>query len=131
MIIYTIEEFQCDMDRLADKIKATEVWRHIKDVYGIPRGGLGIALWLSHRLNRPIILGESEITERTLVVDDLIHTGRQIRRHNLTAVIFYNSASGIEPTFWVRAKLEGWILFPWETLTTTKTKEQEEYYKDK
>jgi hypoxanthine phosphoribosyltransferase len=65
-------------------------------IYGIPRGGLPIAVWLSHRLNKPMTTNLNEIpkefrsaedftdllvrednhnSKRLLIVDDIVDTG--------------------------------------------------------
>lgn len=50
------EQISVDMDKLANAIKGTG--RTFKRIYGPPRGGWPIAIWLSHRLgNLPVING--------------------------------------------------------------------------
>ncbi len=127
MRIYTLEEFDRDMKRLSGMVKASDAWRHIQNLYGVPRGGVAIALWMSHLLDKPIITKRNQIGLSTLVVDDISDRGftlSEIRPH-MSLTIFYNPDSSFEPTFWLHEKKDDWIQFPWETEATTRTKKQE------
>ncbi len=90
----------------------------LSGVYGVPRGGLPLAVALSHRLGIPLAISPGA---GVLVVDDIYDSGKTIRdlreRH-----------PGAGP-FWVWATREfesegyysvlndigpEWVLFPWE-----------------
>jgi len=115
---------QCDEDIL--KIAAWAREQHFQGVYGIPRGGLVLAVMLSHQLDIPVILSKSDITKRTLIVDDIVDGGGTMERLTAslgigfkTASIFFNPGAQFTPDFHVRNK-EGWVVFPWETLPTSR-----------
>ena len=59
--------------------KNTISFKQIKNIYAIPRGGLPLAVSLSHRLNLPIIMNETEISPQTLVVDDIFDSGATLK----------------------------------------------------
>lgn len=126
MRVYTIKEFAQDIKVLACIVKESKDWRHIQDIYGIPRGGLAIALWLSHYLNKPLIMKQNQIGIHTLVVDDIADCGHTLAKlqPKLSLTIFLNPSSIFKPNFWLREKHDRWVRFPWETKDSTRTKQQ-------
>jgi len=94
----------------------------LNGVYGIPRGGLIIAVMISHKLNLPYIDRlQTMYGKRFLVVDDIADSGKTLEQmkaevfnNALFATIHYNSDSVFEPHFWVKEKLTDWIIYPWE-----------------
>ena len=85
-------------------------------IYGIPRGGLVLAVTLSHQLCKPLTLIPDR---RTLVVDDISDSGRTLQRLKVspacTATIHYVPGSAYKPTVWALYKSPGtWIVYPWE-----------------
>lgn len=98
--------------------------RNINAVYGLPRGGLVLAVMLSHRLNIPLLLAP---TKGCLIVDDICDSGESLLHYrknssgenednNYTIItMFYKENSlGIIPDHWMRRKHDDWIVFPWE-----------------
>ena len=94
-------------------------------VYGPPRGGLPIAVTLSHRLGVPFIQTEEEmlnIKESVLIVDDIADTGKTLERlkplmgHDdvVLYTIYYRQQSTVTPNAWVFEKKGDWVVFPWE-----------------
>ena len=100
--------------------------RKFNSVYGIPRGGLVLAVKLSHLLDVPLVLNQEDITGRTLIVDDIADSGGTIARfksalggHCAVATIYKGENFRITPDFFLRMKHE-WIIFPWETEQTSR-----------
>jgi len=101
----------------------------IKNVFGIPRGGLIVATTLSHYLNVPLILDSKEISNNTLICDDIADTGETFIKllesldsnvkEPLTFSLHYNNRSKFKPTVWI-CKKKAWTVYPWETLKTSK-----------
>ena len=127
---YTREATLRDLKRLANKIRRSDIHQkgQIKNIYGVPHGGLAPAWYLSNALGLPLIFCKEEIGPRTLVVDDIAETGKTIipLRPALIAVLWYHRERCIlEPEdvrFWVRLKTNktGWVEFcAWETRKTT------------
>ena len=93
-------------------------------VYGPPRGGLPIAVTLSHRLDIPFITTEDDMLNTkgsVLVVDDIVDTGKTIERlkplmgpTNVIYTIYYHKQSTITPNAYVFEKKGDWVVFPWE-----------------
>ena len=92
-------------------------------IYGISRGGLPIAVALSHRLNIPVV---SEIwqpkfnSQTTLIVDDIADTGDTLKsliesfNNNICYTLYYHKQSIVSPDKWIFEKKDKWIIFPWE-----------------
>lgn len=86
-------------------------------VYGPPRGGLTLAVMLSHSLDVPYL---TEPVKDCLWVDDIVDTGKALHPYKsqdvYTASMYYNaSLSCCSPDFWYKEKKKGtWIVFPWE-----------------
>jgi hypoxanthine phosphoribosyltransferase len=72
------EKFEHLAQKLAQVISPLVKRGEINRLYGIPRGGLVPAVRLSYILNIPIV-EFSQISETTLVVDDVLGSGRTAR----------------------------------------------------
>lgn len=109
MINLSYKDIESAVDQLAFKIAETKY----KNFYGVPRGGVPIALMLGSKLNVPIT---DKITKDTLIVDDLSDSGMTLRQYkdNDTAVA-YVKAHAPEPTYWgVQTPSDEWLTFPYE-----------------
>jgi len=99
---------------VADRCRGIE----LSGVYGVPRGGLPLAVALSHRLGVPMVDAPGA---RVLVVDDIYDSGQTIRglmeRHP-GAGPFWVWATREFETRGYRSVLNDigseWVLFPWE-----------------
>lgn len=107
----TWDEFDQAVYQLASLFKD----RVLTGVYGFPRGGLCLAVALSHRLRLPLL---HEIEPDCLVVDDIYETGRTLapasQYEGVECAVWI---SKVQPT-WFRAveviDSSHWIIFPWE-----------------
>lgn len=90
-------------------------------VYGIPRGGVVLAVMLSDRLGIPMLMAPCK---GALIVDDIADSGRslchytendtQFNQYAITT-FFYHPRSSVKPDWFFKEKTEGsWIVFPWE-----------------
>ncbi len=84
-------------------------------VYGFPRGGLCLAVAVSHSLRIPLL---NEPKPNALVVDDVYDTGltlNQVRKiPDIKAFVWL---SKVEPKWWNALEIsnsEEWFVFPWE-----------------
>lgn len=104
------EDFGLLIDQLAKKIKGK-----FDGIYGIPRGGLMIAVPLSHKLKLPLLLYP---TKNSLVVDDISDTGKTLKRYEYKkiACLFSTDWTETKPDWYTSVKLskKDWIVFPWE-----------------
>ena len=116
---YTWNDFDSDYEKLVKEIKP--FLPSIRNIYAIPKSGLILGVVLSHRLGVPLILQDDirEITNETLIVDDMVESGDTLRdfiaTHSYfkTAVLIWQAGS-MQPNFYARKKVDNnVILFPW------------------
>lgn len=111
---YSWISFGKDIDKLVRLL--TKRKKHFDNIWGPVRGGLPIAVCLSHRLGLKFITKPTGIN--TLIVDDIADTGKTLegfyRKGYFVATIYYHRQSSFEPYIWLREKKDEWIVFPWE-----------------
>lgn len=116
MLSVSWEEFQADARTLVHQMRHY-VNRDFKAVYGIPRGGLVLATYLSHTLNLPLLMPGVPPGPAVLVVDDNVVTGESIAPYRdrgcWTAALIVNPLTQTMPHFHVRVSTD-WPIFPWE-----------------
>jgi len=108
---FTWSEFDESIEHIAEKCKFLE----FSGIYGVPRGGLCLAVALSHKLEINLI---SEPIKNSLIVDDVYETGMTLNKFkNIEGAMFFVLFSKIKPTWWntvFLSKKSEWISFPWE-----------------
>ena len=110
-IYFTWSEFDKSVEHIAHECKYLE----FSGIYGIPRGGLCLAVALSHKLKINLI---SKPKKNSLIVDDIYETGITLNAFkDIEGAMFYVLFSKTNPTWWntvnISQKSE-WIVFPWE-----------------
>ena len=122
---FTWSEFDKSVEEIANKCKSLE----LSGIYGVPRGGLCLAVALSHKLNINLI---SEPRKNSLIVDDVYETGITLNTlKDIDGATFFVLFSKIKPTWWntvFTSKKNEWIVFPWENTLNSKS-DFEEYIK--
>ena len=118
----TWERFDSASLEIAETIKAELDllgYQMFKNIYGIPRGGLIVAVRLSHLLDLP--LTDTPVKKETLIVDDICDSGKTLQKYNgyATACIYKASNSITTPTWWIIEKKD-FVQFQWETEKTAK-----------
>ncbi len=110
----TWEMFEYALDSLVRQIKSSNI--NFDGVYGIPRGGLPIAVALSHRLKLPFIESKEKITYKTLIVDDITDGGNTLEEYRDYKIVtlYTTKHSKVQPDFFVFLKHDEWVIFPWE-----------------
>lgn len=111
-LTWTLFEDACQ--EIVKKIKKAR--KDFDGIYGIPRGGLPLAVKLSNLLSLPLIINNKEITKKTLIVDDISDTGRTLEpfKDHFIVTIYYHKQSTVIPNIWIFEKTDKWIIFPWE-----------------
>ena len=96
----------------------------VTGVYGIPRGGLILAVLVSHKMNIPLLQAP---IENCIIIDDicdsgetLVHyakntSGREVPKYHITTM-HYKKNDLMEPELWYDYKNteNEWIVYPWE-----------------
>ena len=103
-------EFDKSVEYIANKCKYLE----FSGIYGVPRGGLCLAVALSHKLKKDLI---SEPKKNSLIVDDVYETGITLKTFkHIEGAMFFVLFSKIKPTWWnsVHISESEWVVFPWE-----------------
>ena len=122
---YSWKDFDKSVEYIANQCRFSE----FSGIYGIPRGGLCLAVALSHKLKIKLI---SEPIKNSLIVDDIYETGITLNPlKDIEGAMFFVLFSKIKPTWWntvfISEKSE-WIVFPWEN-TLNSQKDQTDYNK--
>jgi hypoxanthine phosphoribosyltransferase len=127
-IILTPQEFHNKILKLAAMIPKGKY----KHVYGIPRGGLIVAVYLSHYCD--LILTTNflnDFRKDMLAVDDISDTGKTLQElisiydfkdpyypnlgNHAVATIHYKPRSIVKPTYFIeQCKNDDWIVYPYE-----------------
>ena len=122
---FTWSEFDKSVEYIADQCK---FWK-LSGIYGVPRGGLCLAVALSHKLNIKLI---EKPLKNSLIVDDVFETGITLSRFkDIEGANFYVLISKKKPIWWNTVNLshdKEWIIFPWEN-NQSALKEEIEYRK--
>ena len=105
------DEFDSCINSITNECKD----KKFSGVYGFPRGGLCLAVALSHSLNIPLL---TEITSGCLVVDDVYETGKTLNQvlaiPDTTTFVWFSKKN---PEWWNAVEIvssDEWIVFPWE-----------------
>ena len=108
---FTWDEFDKSVEHIANKCKFLD----FSGIYGVPRGGLCLAVALSHKLKINLI---SEPKKNSLIVDDVYETGITLKTFKeIEGPMFFVLFSKNKPTWWNSVHLaekNEWIVFPWE-----------------
>ena len=110
--------------------KAVSLYKDKKfvGVYGIPRGGLCLAVTLSHYLNIPLL----ELPQdNCLIVDDIYDSGKTLEKYkNYKNSSYFVLISKKTPTWFdcfLLIETKDWIIFSWEDPSAAQI-DKEEYY---
>ena len=108
---YSWKDFDKNVEYIAKQCRFLE----FSGIYGIPRGGLCLAVALSHKLKIKLI---SEPIKNSLIVDDIYETGITLNPFkDIEGAMFFVLFSKINPTWWNTVNMaanQEWVVFPWE-----------------
>ena len=113
--IVTHQKFVDACEYIAKTIKRNPITFDIKNVFGIKRGGLIPAVFISHMLDIPMV---SVPDKNSIIIDDISDSGTTLKPYldagYKIATIYYYKKSIVRPDIWVYEKKSKWIQFPWE-----------------
>ena len=122
---FTWSEFDKSVEHIANHFDFIE----FSGIYGVPRGGLCLAVALSHKLKINLI---SEPIKNSLIVDDIYETGITLNSfRDIEGAKFFVLFSKVKPTWWNTVNMSDkneWIVFPWENKINPKS-DRNEYIK--
>jgi GTP cyclohydrolase I len=105
VIYYSWNEFHEDATKIAREMSN----QGYSSVFGVPRGGIPLALKISHLLDIPIV----EMPDSgTLIVDDIIDSGATRRKYE---GFTFRSIHSKKPNPEALRQVEDWVVYPWET----------------
>ena len=122
---FTWSEFDKSVEYIANKCR----FKEFSGIYGVPRGGLCLAVALSHKLKIELI---SEPVKNSLIVDDVYETGFTLTNlKDIEGAMFFVLFSKVNPTWWntvFKSRKNQWIVFPWEN-TLNSISDRKDYIK--
>ena len=128
--IVSLEDVDEAIEILAKQIEDSKI--HYEVIYGLARGGLVPAVMLSHRLKIPMVLNMEEVwrlkvkNKNSLIVDDISDTGETLRyfydqKFDIATLFVREHTSKIKPKYsYKNINHDNWLLFPWETKSSSK-----------
>ena len=118
-IHYSWQNFDDAVEVIANRVRAEGHLQRVKRIYGVPRGGLVLAIKLSYRLGLPLATLQEVAYGHTLVVDDISDSGETLMRLGrlavCTATIHAVPGTTFVPDIWVEKRdKDTWVVYPWE-----------------
>lgn len=101
---HTMKNYIEDIKLLTGKIN-----RKYDSIYPIPRGGYLPAIIISQELNIPISF---ELTKNSLIVDDLIDSGKTLSNYSQDKAVVYVKNEKQNEVDYFAVKAQGWINLP-------------------
>jgi len=111
-----------DIDQLIDNIVENYDFSSVKNLYGLPRGGLIPAVLISHKTGIPLLDRKSNISKNTLIIDDICDTGKTLSPYleNLGLRGLVLTGKKQVKNLTVCQIVNKWVVFPWETEQSSK-----------
>ena len=110
----THEQYKADIEALAEKIKTAA--KTYSGIYGVPRGGTYPAAMLAQITGFKQVFSPAEISDSTLIVDDLIDSGATLAAYpNDKAVVYCKPGMESSVTYYGSTTGNEWLVFPDES----------------
>jgi len=115
----TWEQVESFVDDIAKTYKGVK----LSGIYGLPRGGLILAVMLSHRLHIPMLMAPCQ---DCMIVDDICDSGESLLHYcrdssleekpdwTIVTMFYKENILGVHPAVYKYKKEDKWIVFPWE-----------------
>lgn len=105
-------EVQALTEKVAAEMKSDSRLSSYTSLYGVPRGGVPVAMILGRLLDLPVV---DSPTSQSIIVDDICDSGATLGRFNgaLKAALFVKPHAKVKPDF-SGEETRQWIEFPWE-----------------
>lgn len=116
--LVTWEDIEKYLDKVIEDINSKQI--KPTGVYGLPKGGLIYATWLSYKLNIPLLMAPAD---GCIIIDDIADSGKslshytqndtQFNKYYITTM-FYHKRSLVIPDFYLFEKNDDWVVYPYE-----------------
>ena len=111
-----------DVDMFVNMLNDFILEGKFNGVYGPARGGLILAVMISHIYNLPFLAAPQK---GCLIVDDIVDSGKTAlcwKDKGYTIVsLCYNHNSIVQPDMYWKEKSDKWIIFPWEEIPSNES----------
>jgi len=117
-VVYSWKQFDNDVNKIIKYLKEIKI--QIDGIFAIPKGGLVLGVALANRLNVPLYRSFVNVSDDTLIVDDISDTGETLSsilhiENYITITLFKKQGTKFIPKFSCReCKKDDWVVFPWE-----------------
>jgi len=102
-------DFELAIKTLYDKYKNNTY----NGIYGVPRGGLVLAIKLSHLLNIPLL---TKPDKKGLWIDDIIDSGKTFEKYKNSSKDYCCWIARKNNNLYYNIDInQNWIVFPWES----------------
>lgn len=120
--------FDAAADAMAAMVR--ELAPAARAIRGIPRGGLPLAVALSHRTGLP--LAGPEDVDGIVVVDDVVQTGQTFKECAAADLFlcWISKNPDVPVLSVIRLPATAWVVFPWEDFEAA-SDDAERYYKSR
>lgn len=119
-VYFTWKDFDDAVVRIEGLLRSRGLLGRFDNIHGVPRGGLILAVALSHRLSKPLATAFTLATgKHTLLVDDISDSGKTLEVVGeyaaCTAVIHLVEGTTFVPSVYALKKpKDKWVVYPWE-----------------
>ena len=123
-IILSWDDIKDVVDKVVEKIENLE--KKPWSIYGVPRGGLIPATWISHKtgisyyqINAAQISKMADLSH-ILIIDDICDSGKTVKeiRENYpkvkVACLYHKETASETPDIYGEIVGDEWLVFPWE-----------------
>lgn len=112
-----------EVEAFIGKVKASYQGKGITGVYGFPRGGLVLAVMLSHRMGIPLLAAPCK---NCIIIDDICDSGETLlhydrnssgedkKAYHIVTMFYKQNSLGVKPELYDKEKDDAWVVFPWE-----------------
>lgn len=127
-IILSWDDIKSVVDKVVEKIDNLE--KKPFYIYGVPRGGLIPATWISHKTGikyqqiNSVQISKMADLSHILIIDDICDSGKTVKeiRENYpkvkVACLYYKETSIETPDIYGEIVGDEWLVFPWEANET-------------
>lgn len=116
------EDVKNYINKVDERYNLENIRGDIPGIYGLPRGGLVLAVMLSHKMDLPLLMAP---VENCIIIDDICDSGESLvhyykdssgnkqSKYHITTM-YYKDNDLVKPEFYSYKKEDKWIVYPWE-----------------